>query len=146
MKKFRFRLEKLLEHRRNQEDEAATALAQAMEAVKQANANLENIIRELAFVESERLQAQMQNRWNDVLSMCELEKRLKVKIDEARQRVRELEQEAEIRRQEAVTKVTERKVVENLKEKALTQYWSESLKEEQKLLDEVSVTKKPERG
>lgn len=141
MKKFSFKLEHLLEHRKALEDTATRALAKAVEELQKAQDAVLHIENDIDYCSSERLAAQAENRWNDVISIFDLQKRLHIKLEKAKEYETACNEEVVERRNLLVKCVTDRKAVEKLKEKAYAQYKAEVLSEEQKLLDDITITK-----
>lgn len=137
MRRFRFRLEKLLDHKRRLEEAAAIALAQAMAAVAKANEVVLELEASLRAIHADRASAQVDNDWSVVFRAVEIETRLQVSLEAAREALVAARDRAETARIAAVEAMTERKVVEKLREDARAEYDAEAALEQLKEVDDI---------
>lgn len=135
---FHFKLEKILEYRRQLEDQAKLALAQAQrlhEAQKTLLASLrlelQSCLREL----SDQKQFSQAELW----LWSTYQNRLNADISQAEAKYDQLKILVESRRQELVTKAMERKLLEKLRAKQAEQHERNAQHKEQNEFDETAT-------
>lgn len=139
MKRFKFSLEKVLRLRSQETEQAKRALGRAMEAEEAARQSVESIASALA----ERI-TQMQARERAGLSAAEFGVMrhfllfLQRELDQARGVLEAAQQVTQQRRLELLEARRRERALEKLKEHRLEGYLLESLREEQKELDEYA--------
>jgi flagellar FliJ protein len=139
-KRFLFRLEQVLNLRKQVEETRVRELAQAKGRLLQ----IEEALREHGDVEADFLDSysefEKSGNFNadQVMSFCEYKDWLLQKEKEYKRREQEWIKEVDRRRVIAVKASRERRLLEILKEKRLRSHKNEVLQEEQKFLDEVS--------
>ncbi|EPR43923.1 flagellar export protein FliJ [Desulfovibrio sp. X2] len=137
-KPFRFKLEKVLEFRRQAEDQAKMALAKAKERLDAERRALDSLLREReekekAFAAVKSLSAA------DLWLWRRFRERLKLDMERVQGRIRNFESEVERARAELVTRAKERKLLDKLKEQQAVRHAKEAQALEQKSYDEVST-------
>lgn len=136
MKKFKFRLEKVLQFRRIVKDEKKRLFTEALASLESAEARL-------AFLEAERLRPYVTEGTiissNDLLLSGLYGAKLVEAIAWQRVAVKECEEKAEEARAEFIEASKEVEVLEKLKEKRQNEYNEHVSKEEGKFLDELAV-------
>lgn len=144
MKRFRFRLEKVLDARTIVEREAQIQLGEAQQVLNEREAKRDEIIEELDFLSEQQRKiissgvtagkAMQHHRWQR-----ELTKQLRTQNDKCR--------EAEInvakRRTELLEASRERRILERLKEKKRLEHNQLNQKEQQAVLDEIGGRCRP---
>ncbi len=139
-KRFQFRLEQVLNLRKQIEDVKVRELAQAKGRLLQ----IEEALKEHAEIEKSFLEnyseLEKNGKFNSdqAIIYCDYEEWLLRKENEYRRLESEWIKEVEKRRQNAVKVSRERQLLDNLKEKQKNTHAREVLSEEQKFLDEVS--------
>lgn len=143
MKKFRFRLQKVMEVKEEVEKQRMLELVEAKKCVSQEKEELERLqIRNRECWEKIE-ERKTEDRINPVemnLYYCYLRK-LGNEIDLQNNRVQDAENEMEKRRRILLDASKERKILEKLKERKYTAYRSEMLKMEQDFFDDIANTK-----
>lgn len=137
-KPFRFKLDKVLDFRRQAEDQAKLALAKAQERLLMERRILEALLREreereAAFAARRDWQAADLWLWEN------WRRRLKLDMERAQGRIRICETEVERARAELVSRAKDRKILETLKEKQAVRHVREAQAVEQKGYDENST-------
>jgi flagellar FliJ protein len=139
-KRFQFRLEQVLNLRRQVEEVRVRELSQAQGQLLR----VEESIRAHAESEKEFLgtYGDFEKKGgfdsDQVMAYCEYKEWLLRQEKEYRRREREWAKEVEKRRLEAVKASRERRLLENLKERQIRAHGQEVLGEEQRFLDEIS--------
>ena len=140
MRPFQFRLETLLKFRRLQEEQTQTRLAQATAAYMAEKERLARLQGELADHIARFRSLQKEPVTVATLKVFQ-DYNDKLKGDISHQHIRVAA--ADQRRRECLAALEEaaraRKLVEKLREKRFAQYQTETLQEEQKLLDEMGL-------
>ncbi len=142
MKKFRFSLEQILEYRRQLESARLSAYGRAAMALRQRQAELEQLGRELA-----EYRARMAQRGIGKISAAELALyrsylgHCEVKVSEAAEWMMHAARDVEEQRRELVKARREKRVIERLKDIRRGQYDYEAAREETAQLDEVAATR-----
>lgn len=137
MKRFDFSLQKILDLREYEEEQAKLDLAAAI-----AEAN--RIQAELDYVASEMVRAGAVRITSDIPAMQANEAykmRLKLRKGELLEELAQAELVIEQKREVFAEKMRDRKVITKLREKALTEYKAETEKEEEQANDDVSNAK-----
>jgi flagellar FliJ protein len=135
---FYFKLERILEYRRQLEDQAKLALSIAKQQIAEQNRKLEALSRDLeaCLVEMSRSKQMTQPElwlWTGWRKCLELDK------SQAQAKLTELRQLAETRRIELVTKARDRKLLEKLRAKQAEKHVQEEQRREQKEFDETGT-------
>jgi flagellar protein FliJ len=139
-KRFQFRLEQVLNLRKQVEEVRVRELAQA----KGQLLKIEEAIKDHLGEESQFLEMYGEFEKNpgfnadEVMAYCDYKDWLLKREKEFRRREKEWIKEVERRRQEAVKVSRERQLLENLRKKQKRSYDQEVLGEEQRFLDEIS--------
>jgi flagellar FliJ protein len=139
-KRFQFRLEQVLNLRKQMEEMRVRELSQAQGQLLKIEESLR------AHAEEERdflgkygdFEKNGQFSVDQVMAFCDFKDWLIRQEKEYRRREREWSKEVEKRRQEVVKASRARRLLENLKEKQLLTHSQEVLGEEQRFLDEIS--------
>ena len=143
MKPFVFRLETLLEIRKRREEQANIVLSQARKKLFDAQAVLAQLVNKQkeSWAEFREKQASGQivvlefQAWYQFLAFLEKAIKQQEEVIEA------LKQEVAAALKKVEQAMKERKAVEKLKEKRFEQYMFELQQEEQKVLDEIAITR-----
>ena len=136
-KPFSFKLEKVLDFRGQLEEQAKAALAAAQEAYDSQSAVVENLTNQLAqHLNNER---QSQKSANDMWLWRQYKEALEQDLSRERLRLSELELNLHQRRQEAVDRSKERKLLEKLKDTQAKKYHDEESAREEKENDEMAT-------
>jgi len=142
----KFRLEKVLAHRRTLETLAQQAMAQALEQ--------EQALQQQAFALQERMTAgaaEFDERKREGVAPDELllyqahHDRLVEQLTELQNRCAEAAREVEIRREALVTASMAKQLLEKLKEKQAVEWAAEQLHQENGVMDEIAIQKFHER-
>lgn len=143
MKPFVFKLETLLEIRKKHEEKANIKLSQAHAALRTAKEFLQQLQtqQQESFIEFRQKQANKEVSVTDCQVWYNFLSFLKKEIEKQEDVVEKAKQEVLIALKEVEIAMKDRKTVERLKEKRLEQYRIELLKEEQKILDEIAVSR-----
>lgn len=135
---FRFKLENILEYRRQVEDQAKLALAQARHLkeeqatlVARLDLDLQSCLRELS-AKKQLTQADLW-LWSSYRERLALDKR------QAETKLTQLERMVDTRRRELVTKAMERKLLEKLRAKQAEQHGHDEQRKEQNEFDETAT-------
>lgn len=136
-KPFQFRLQKVLEYRVHLEDTLRTELAELrreramlVERREQLETEVAERVQRLTAGEFDVLQVKMTTHYVN---------RLEGLIQHTRQRIAEMDEAIEEKRQALVEASRNRKVMEKLKETAYEEYRAEELRTEQLFLDELAT-------
>ena len=138
MKPFRFRLERLLELRRKQEEAAAMALSEARRETARRRRRVEELQAKLRETDAIRLDAQLKGDWPEVFGADRAGKRIQLDLEDANARVVESLEAEERARLEVVERMRAREIVDKLKEKAKESYDKEVSAVEQKTTDDIT--------
>ena len=142
MKKFRFRLQKVMEFKEDLEKQRMLVLGEAKKRVQIEEEKLRNLQHQDRECRNRVSKKGMENRISPVEMNLHyrylkgLEDRMELQGD----RIKKAEEEAEKKRQDLLVVTKERKILEKLKEKRLAIYTSELSKKEQFLLDDLAST------
>lgn len=134
MKRFNFSLQKILDLREYEEEQAKLDLAAAIAEANRIQAELEQIAREMVAAGAVRITS-------DIPAMQANEAykvRLKLRKGELLEELAQAELVIEQKREVFAEKMRDRKVITKLREKALAEYKAESEKDEEQANDDVS--------
>jgi len=135
---FHFKLERILEYRRQLEDQAKLALSLTRKKISEQNQILEDLHRDLdaCLLEMSRSRQMTQSElwlWTGWRRRLELDK------NQAQAKLTELRQLAEARRLELVARARDRKLLEKLRAKQAEKHVQEEQRKEQKEFDETGT-------
>ncbi len=137
MKNFEFKLEKVLNVREIEEDLAQNELVKA----RHESRKIEKNINHLNEIQNETYKFLRKDN-NDPAKSLQARRYLNInrtKIDKAKRKLEKQDEIVEEKREEVVEKTQNRKMLETLKERAANKFYRESLKKEQKELDELAI-------
>lgn len=137
MKRFSFPLQKVLDLREYEENQAKLDLAAAIAEANRIQAELEQVAREMVAAANVRITS-------DIPSMQANEAykvRLKLRRGELLEELAQAELVIEQKREVFAEKMQDRKVITKLKEKAVEEYKAETEKEEEQANDDLSNAK-----
>lgn len=137
-KPFRFKLEKILEYRRQVEDQAKLALVQARQLKEEQDALVERLRLDLQTCLRE-LSAQKQLTQADLWLWSSYRERLIQDTNHAKAKLVQLETLVETRRRELVVKAMERKLLEKLRSKQADKHEHDAQRKEQNEFDETAT-------
>ncbi|WP_092375111.1 flagellar export protein FliJ [Desulfomicrobium apsheronum] len=135
---FLFKLEKILEYRRQLEDQAKLALSLTRQQVAEQKLRLEALHKDLEACLVE-LSAIKQMTQPELWLWSGWRKRLELDKTQAQAKLVELQKLAETRRLELVTKAKDRKLLEKLRAKQAEKHVQEEQRKEQKEFDETGT-------
>jgi len=140
MRAFRFRLERVLQLRRQMEDEKRRGLSIMLFELRQLEARLHSLRRDLESCKAEMATDLEQEE----VSMARIEvfasylKRITSSIEEQRELITELHKKIESKKSELLDAIKERKAMESVKARRRTEHDKECAREEMKFLDEIA--------
>lgn len=142
--KFKFKLQKVLQHRKILENLAQAEFAEAQLNLQKAEDHLQSLKNEVHQSENRRHEILTGRRSATVLfspieelkQVDEFLKGQKVVIERQQQKVQDLQKTVEIRREILRNKAQDVKIIDKLKEKQKAEFISEFEKEEQAQMDE----------
>lgn len=142
MKKFSFKLETVLNVKERKEEQLKHELLklQALKALEEQL--LAEVKEKRAYIT--RQKSDENKRGTDIQSLIHFEQyigSLLKKIDDTQKNIKVLEKKADIKREEVVEASREKKVFEKLKEKQFGEFQKAVIQNEQKVLDEMAVSK-----
>ena len=135
---FSFKLEKILEYRRQLEDQAKLALSLTRQQITEQNLRVEALHKDLEACLVE-LSAIKQMTQPELWLWSGWRKRLELDKTQAQAKLVELQKLAETRRLELVTKAKDRKLLEKLRAKQAEKHGQEEQRKEQKEFDETGT-------
>lgn len=136
-KKFSFKLEKVLDYRGQLEEQAKSALAAAQAKYDAQVRVVDDLVSRLkAHMAKER---ESQKSANDMWLWRQYKDALEQDISQARYRLSELELNLHKRRQEAVEKSRDKKLLEKLKQTQAKKHYEEESAREEKENDEMAT-------
>ena len=135
---FLFKLEKILEYRRQLEDQAKLALSLTRQQIAEQNLRVEALHKDLEACLRE-LSAIKQMTQSELWLWSGWRKRLELDKTHAQAKLVELQALAETRRLELVTKAKDRKLLEKLRAKQAEKHVQEEQRKEQKEFDETGT-------
>ena len=138
----RFKLEKLLNHRRHQEEICQKELAQTERLLSDEKGKLRRRKKEKHH-NIQNLQIKQKEKINvsDIIFSVNYIQRLSEKIEAQIQFVREATKTVNQKREELIIIVKKRKTLEKLKEKDWLAYQQKMMQNERKFMDEVASTR-----
>jgi len=140
MKAFRFRLERVLQLRRQMEEEKRRELSIMLFDLRQLEARLHSLQRDLESCKTEMATDLEQEE----LSIARIEvfasylKRITSSIEEQRELILELYKKVESKKSELLETIKERKAMESVKTTRRAEHEKERAREEMKFLDEIA--------
>ena len=140
MRAFRFRLERVLQLRRQMEEEKRRELSIMLFDLRQLEARLHSLQRDLESCKTEMATDLEQEE----LSMARIEvfasylKRITSFIEEQRELISELHKKIESKKNELLDAIKERKAMESVKARRRAEHDKECAREEMKFLDEIA--------
>ncbi|MFP4167862.1 MAG: flagellar export protein FliJ [Desulfonatronovibrionaceae bacterium] len=137
---FNFSLQKVLDLRRQKEEQAQMALASSQRRLKDKQKEQERLQKELINCEQEFRSKKTLSR-GDIWLWRQYRQRLDAEIRECNGAVRRLESRVERQRRELVDRSKERELLERFKENRKKAFDYEQKKEEQKEFDETATTR-----
>lgn len=135
---FLFKLEKILEYRRQLEDQAKLALSLTRQQIAEQTLRVEALHKDLEACLRE-LSAIKQMTQPELWLWSGWRKRLELDKTQAQAKLVELQTLAETRRLELVTKAKDRKLLEKLRAKQAEKHVQEEQRKEQKEFDETGT-------
>ena len=142
MKKFRFKLETVLNVKEKREEQLKHELLKLQALKVQEEQLLSEVKEKRAYISREK--SNENKKGTDIQSLINFEQYLGVllkKIDDTQKNIKVLEKKADIKREEVVEASREKKVFEKLKEKQFGEFQRVVNENEQKVLDEMAVSK-----
>jgi len=142
MKKFKFRFETVLKVKEKKEEQLKREFMQLI-ALKIRQENL------LMEIEKER-QEKAKEKFNEKQTGTDIQtlifyeeytNLLRKQIEETEKRIKELQEKADIKREELIEASKQKKIFERLKQSDFNEFKNLVLKNEQQLLDEIAVNK-----
>ncbi|SJZ64142.1 flagellar export protein FliJ [Selenihalanaerobacter shriftii] len=140
MKKFKFKLEKILDYRQQEEDMIQQKLAKIKEELNKAETQLNNLVNnkkqnqaELKEKEIKGIDVQQAMVYRNYIET------LKVKITNQQQTVTEIRERSTKCRRKLLEKRKECKMLTKLKERKISEYQKGFLRKEQKQIDELAT-------
>ena len=138
MKRFRFRFQRLLEIKEKMEERRKAELGEAVAVLNQERDRLAELRRIQQFYRQGSRSLPGTPLDPSLLSLnSSYDQRLRREAQEQLDRIRQIEEEVEKRRQKLVDATKERRVYEILKERAVEAYQHERRRQEQMVLDEI---------
>lgn len=142
--KFKFKLQKVLQHRKVLENLAQAEFAEAQLNLQKAEERLQTMKNEIhksefrrhEILTSRRSAGMMLSPIEELKQIDDFLKGQKIVIERQQQKVQDLQKTVEIRREILRNKVQEVKIIDKLKEKQKAEFISEFEKEEQAQMDE----------
>lgn len=135
---FSFKLEKILAYRRQAEDQAKLALAQARRDLEQELDRGERLTKALVDCAAQRAGAKRMTQ-ADIWLWNGYEQRLLLDKRESDAKVENLRTQAETKRRELVAKAMERKLLEKLRARQAARYEQDAQRKEQNEFDETAT-------
>lgn len=148
MKKFKFRLTRLLEVRRQAEKVRKQRLAAIQRDIERESEMLKRLIACKNHIMDELRMHGLQETL-DIASVMDCQYRLQVITEHIRMRntaICGLRQEESLKRKEVIVARRDRKVVENLRGRAYARYLQEGVRLEQRFLDEIGLVQYMKEG
>lgn len=142
MKKFIFKLETVLNVKERREEQLKHELMKLQALKIQEEQLLGEVKEKRAYISRQKSDENKQG--TDIQNLIYFEQYLGVllkKIDDTKKSIKVLEEKADIKRVEVVEASREKKVFEKLKEKQFGEFQRIVIQNEQKVLDEMAVTR-----
>jgi len=139
-KKFQFSLKKVLDYRKNIEDEKAVELKKQKSELRQRQQKLTHIRnKKMNFLDGEKEQAEGRTRPYSYLISFGYKTQLNKRIDNKEEEVKKSKSKVQKRRSKLIKASKKRKILENLEEQRFEEYKEEYNQEEKKRLDEIAI-------
>lgn len=138
MKKFRFRLQRVLDAKESEEKQQQRRLGEALEQVVKAENRLDELFSQLS--ETRKRQAEMVSgsmKAGEAMMMHNWQMQLKKEVSAQRQDLVKLNSIAEKIRNELLELSKEKRVLEKLREKQWEEYKKQDLTAQQNMLDDI---------
>ena len=136
---YQFNLEPLLNHRRYQEEILQKELAGLKKRLDAENGKLWALRQKKRQTVQQLQEKQSDGRpASEIKLYVDFVERLKKKMEAQRQKVLEAERNFNLKRQDLIAAMKQRKILDRLKEKGLQAYEQEQLKKERRMMDEVA--------
>ncbi len=139
-KPFIFKLERVLIHRQQLEDQAVAILAKAQAEHDVQQKTLEELKKRL--IEHQKQGIKAKSTAADIWLSQQYELGLQQNISEAQEELSKLALKLQKCRQEAVARSKDKKLLEKLKEKESKRYYHESTLREQKEFEEITILRR----
>lgn len=141
--KFRFSLQKVLDHKRTLEDVARREWLEAKAAVDQAREQLRKMYEQIdaSRMRAAEIEKEGGPRGNELTQIHEFIVGQRVRIERHRAAMRPLLEEEERKHVKLVEAAQERKIFEKLKERKYEEFRQKQKKKELKIMDEIVVTR-----
>ncbi|MEW6096991.1 MAG: flagellar export protein FliJ [bacterium] len=143
MPRFNFKLQRVLQVKKYKEDQLKTELANLKrEYIRQESIlwTLEESLQEQFVILTEK-QKKLTNTVMEILWSYNYIIRLREDIENQKKRLEELNKEIKVVTAKLIGASQEKQILENLKERKLTQFKLEMEKQEQEFMDEVGITR-----
>jgi len=137
MAKFQFKLQRILDYRKQIEEQAKMRLAKILSLISQKKEQIKQCERELEQISKVISMGNLSE--HSLWLYKESEKNILLYIDQLKKELKDLSQKAEVLRQDLILKTIERKKLEKLKQKDYERFIYEEQKREQKEIDEIST-------
>jgi len=137
MAKFQFKLQRILDYRKQIEEQAKMRLAKILSLISQKKEQIKQCERELEQISKVISMGNLSE--HSLWLYKESEKNILLYIDQLKKELKDLSQKAEVLRQDLILKTIERKKLEKLKQKDHERFIYEEQKREQKEIDEIST-------
>lgn len=141
--KFRFRLQKVLEHRKRLEDEAKRKYFEAVAQTQAAKDKLESMYKAIDDSRSRAHQMQTAGGGHEVISSLQnidlFIRGQHIRIDQQRKVVRECKQVEETEQDHLITAAKDRQALEKLREKKLQEFKEEIERKEALEVDDLNI-------
>lgn len=145
--KFRFRLQKVLEHRKRLEDEAKRKYFEAVGRTQEAKAKLESMYRAIDKSRVRAHQIQTQGGGHSaILALQDTDVFIRgqnVRIENQRRVIRELKQVEEMEQEKLIEAAKERQALEKLREKKLQEFRDSLDRKEAMEVDDLNIIRGP---
>lgn len=143
MPKFRFGLEKVLQHRKTVEDLAQRDFQEAFAILQEEIQTLEKMQaqRSLAFVQRHEVETKSLTSPGPLVQVQDYLVGQDLRIERQKKKIQEIEKQVEERREVLRQKALETKIMKGLKERKHEDFVREQKKVEQKLLDDMVTTR-----
>ena len=142
MKKFRFKLETLLDVTRRKKEDAERLFAEATRKLEEERARLAIFLQEMQKVQAEYAEQTSEGKRisvGKVMTFTDFVNWKREQIERQQHIILEAQNERQKRLKELLALMSKLKSIEQLKEKRLEQYKEELLLEESKMLDEIGL-------
>jgi len=135
---FHFPMQRILDFRRQEEEQAQLALARAENELQRIRSRAERLQSELSTAFQDAASASHPDP-NQFWLWNRYQERLQLDLESLRSEWHELDQKVNTRRQELIVKAKERKKLERLRDNQMAKHDFEELNKEQKDIDEMAT-------